>query len=80
MKKSWEKQQDGVIFKNVCNLGHPNPSILKSHISQWKLKAIYQGEAPMELKYPGSSVKTYSGMWDTQSALSKKLPQDIDSG
>ena len=23
MKKSWEKQQDGVIFKNVCNLGHP---------------------------------------------------------
>ena len=24
MKKSWEKQQDGVMFKNVCNLGHPS--------------------------------------------------------
>ena len=23
MKNSWEKQQDGVIFKNVCNLEHP---------------------------------------------------------
>ena len=57
-----------------------DPSILKSHKSQWKLKAIYQGEAPMELKYPGSSVKTYSGTWDTQSAFSKKLPQGIDSG
>ena len=57
-----------------------DPSILKSHKSQWKLKAIYQGEAQMELKYPGSSVKTYSGTWDTQSAFSKKLPQGIDSG
>ena len=23
MKNEWEKQQDGVIFKNVCNLEHP---------------------------------------------------------
>ena len=49
-------------------------SILKSHKSQWKLKAVYQGKAPMELKYPGSSVKTYSCTWNTQSAFSKHLP------
>ena len=24
MKNEWEKQQDGVIFKNVCNLEHPS--------------------------------------------------------
>ena len=24
MKNSWEKQQDGVIFKNVRNLEHPS--------------------------------------------------------
>ena len=27
MKNSWEKQQDGVIFKNVRNLEHPNPGV-----------------------------------------------------